>query len=422
MFNKRVSSLIKNNKTIVENFSYITLLQVFVMICPLLTYPYLTRVLGMDLFGVVITAQVMSNYATIIIRFGFDGVSARHISINRDNKDILSSIMSSICFTRIALWFICFLIYIIVVLAIPTYREYLLLFLFSYGLTLQILLFPQFFFQGIEEMKFIAIINLIIQAVFVSLTFIVIKEQSDYSLVPLLYTAGYFVGGIFSFYLILVKYGVKLRMPSTKEIKYYFNDALPLFATDAVCTIKDKLNYLLLGFCVGMGDVVIYDVGAKLTSLATQPLQIINTVVFPRMAKEKNNKFFMNVGLIILACIILLVALLNVFLPYVVHFFVGKTIDLSPVRLYLLSPIFLGLGSYIASSLIIARGYNKYMFYSIIVTTIAYLVTLLILYLSGVLNTVIAFVSLTVIAYFVEMVYRIIIGKRIIKNESDKNC
>ena len=309
-----LKKIAKRNRVILENFSYITLMQMLLIVAPLITYPYLTRVLGTKLYGTVLTAQVLASYATIIVRFGFDSVSARHISMHMDNKEKLSEVMSSIMTMRGLLWIACAAIYIAVVLAVPVYREHFLLFLFSYGLTINVLLFPQFYFQGIEQMKFITLINVGIQALFVVLTFIVIKSPNDYIYVPLLHAVGYLIGGVAALFIIFHSHRIKFRFPQRSQALYYVKDAAPLFATDAVCTIKDKFNYLLIGVCVSMSEVVPYDVGAKLTSLSILPLTIINTVVFPKMARDKSNRQFRMVGLVIVTCIVTLVLLINIFL------------------------------------------------------------------------------------------------------------
>lgn len=403
----------KNNKTLLANFSYITLLQVFILLTPLITYPYLTRILGTELYGLVITAQILSSYAMIVVRFGFDAVSARHISVWRDNKSKLSEVMSSILFIRFFLWIASFILYFGIVFTIPVYRQHLLLFIFSYGLTINVLLFPQFFFQGIEKMKFITYINIGIQAIFVVLIFLVIKKPDDYLMVPLLHTIGYFLGGAASLCIIFKGYKLTFRWPTHEQVTFYLKDAFPLFATDAVCTIKDKLGYLLLGIYVSMSDVVLYDIGSKLTSLAVQPLTIIDTVIFPKMARCHNNKQFFKFGMFIFTTIVAIVIIANIFLHSIVFFLLGKEVPLMPIRLYLLSPIFLGIGSYIGSSLIVARGYNKYMFFSILITTSTYILSLLIIFITGQSGKVMSFISVTVIAYLVEMLYRMILARKI---------
>lgn len=413
-FIDEIKSRAKNNKTLLANFSYITVLQVFVLLTPLITYPYLTRVLGTELYGLVITAQILSGYATIIVKFGFDSVSARHVSIWRGDASKLSEIVSSILYLRLILWIASFIIYIIIVIAVPIYRQHFLLFLFSFGLTLSVLLFPQFFFQGIERMKVITFVNVGIQTVFIVLTFIVIKQPEDYLLVPILHTIGYLLGGVAAIYIIFKRYKLSFLIPTREQATYYLKDAFPLFATDAVCTIKDKLNYLLLGVFVNMSEVVVYDVGSKLTSLAVQPLTIISTVIFPRMAQNHSNSLFKKFGYVVFLTIVCIVIVLNLFLHPIVFLLIGKEIPLLPIRLFLLSPLFLGVGSYIGSCLIVARGYNKYMFYSIVITTSVYLILLIILFITNHMNTVMSFIALTIISYLVEMIYRLFVAYKII--------
>lgn len=96
---------------VIENMSYITIFQVFTMLVPLITYPYLIRVLGADLYGWVITAQILVSYATLFIDYGFRKVTARHISVHRDDVDKLSEIVSAVTIVKMLLWVFAFVLY-----------------------------------------------------------------------------------------------------------------------------------------------------------------------------------------------------------------------------------------------------------------------------------------------------------------------
>ena len=96
-------SVLKDKK-LLENVSFIAVLQVFNIIAPLITYPYLVRVLGMDKYGLIITAQILVGYFSILILFGSDSVCAKHVSINRDQKDSISRIYSAVLLSRAFLW------------------------------------------------------------------------------------------------------------------------------------------------------------------------------------------------------------------------------------------------------------------------------------------------------------------------------
>ena len=140
---KKYGELLKRHSVLFENFTYISILQIFVILAPLLTYPYLVRVLGSDLYGWVITAQIVASYGSILVDFGFKSVSAKHVSIHRENKAKLSEIVSSILTIRFFLWLCSLIVYMGIIRFIPLYREHFWLFFFSFGITFNELLFPQ---------------------------------------------------------------------------------------------------------------------------------------------------------------------------------------------------------------------------------------------------------------------------------------
>lgn len=415
-----IKNRIDAHKKIIENFSYVTLLQVFILLAPLITYPYLVKVLGRELYGVILSAQMLSSYASIIIDFGSNNVCAKHVSIARENKEKLSEILSSVLFVRLLLFCACFVVYISVTLIIPIYREYFWLFILTYGLTFNDVLFPQFYFQGIESMKTITLINIITKFLFIVLIFIVVTAPGDYLLVPFLYTIGYMLGGIISLYIITRKHNIKFSKPSKSQAMYYVKDSSPLFATELICTIKDKFNYILVGAFIGMGEVVIYDLALKLHSLLTKPMGILTTVLLPRFAVTRNInqlKKVILVSFIITSCLVILT---NVFLPEISWFFLHEKIDLLPIRVFLLAPIFVSVGSVISSNLFVAFGYNRCVFISIVVTTTVYVLTLFVLFVLGQLHSIYSFVGLAVISYLTEFVYRIIKAKKIFLLENGK--
>lgn len=415
----KARSILSNNRKLIENFSYVTLLQVFIIVAPLITYPYLVRVLGRSLYGVVLTAQMLASYASLIINFGSNEVCAKHVSINRDNTDSLSEIVSSVISVRSLLFFLCFVIYLSVVFIVPSYKTYWLLFLLSYTLTINDVLFPQFFFQGMEQMKYITIISIATKVLFIGLVFFIVKTPDDYLWVPILYAIGYIIGALFSLYIILHRFGVHLYVPSFKRAMIYVKDSSAIFATDLVCTIKDKVNYLLVGSFSGMGNVVIYDLGLKLNSFISKPLNIITTVMLPRFAKDRNVKTFKKVVAISFGIALSLVALVNIFLPAILDLFLGERIDMIPLRLFLLAPLFLSVSVVIYNNMFVAFGYNKYAFYSIIITTAIYIISLLIFWIIGALDNVYSFIIISLVSYFSELVYRIIKARSIVSSISE---
>lgn len=403
----RLKETYSTHKLLIENFSFITLLEVFLLIAPLITYPYLVRVFGMDLYGVVITAQVLASYASKIIDFGSNSVCAKHVSINRDNTSKLSEIVCSVLFVRIILWALVFIIYTGVVLSVPSYREHCVLFLLSYGLTFNDVLFPQYFFQGMEKMKYTTIINIGVKTFFIALVFFVVRSPEDYFYVPLLYMVGYAGAGVVALYTIFSKMNISFCIPKWNQMKIYVIDSMPIFATDMICTIKDKFSYFILGPLAGMGSVVVYDLGLKINSLLTKPVQIISTVLFPRFAKNRDVTKLKKVIVLVAIVAIVLVLVTNLFLPLIVKFFIDQEIDLIPLRVFTLAPIFLSISSLISSNLFVAFGYNRYVFYSILITTSTYILSLGYVIYNHSASNVYSFILIALLSYFVEFIYRL---------------
>ena len=409
---------IRNNKKILSNFSWLAILEIFILIAPLLTYPYLVRTLGRELYGWVITAQITASYCTVLIDFGFKRISARHIAKNVDNPARMGEVISSILILRWILWLSSFIIYFIVVWITTPYREHLTLFLFSFLTTLSSVLFLDFYFQGIEDMKYITIINIIVRGVFVAATFYVISSPEDYIFVPLLWSIGYALGGALSIWIVLFCHKLPLTLPRMGVLKRHLHEGATIFFSDAMLTIKDKLNYNIMGALLGMSDIVIYDIGSKISSLMQKPVTILSTVLFPKMAQSPTITFAKKMLIYIILLTSILTGVVNIFLPWIVKFFIMEDIDITAIRIYTLAPIIVGVSSFMAVNIFYSFGKDKWILKSTYLTTFAYIILLGIMYLSGLLTTVKSFVYLTIISYLVEAIYRYILANRIFKENN----
>ena len=93
---QKIRILRHNNKKIIENFSYLTLIQVFNLVLPLIIYPYLIRVLGKEVYGTIIFTQTVATYFTIFINFGFNIFGAKEIAINKENIEKTNEILDNL--------------------------------------------------------------------------------------------------------------------------------------------------------------------------------------------------------------------------------------------------------------------------------------------------------------------------------------
>ena len=172
MVSGRLKSLIErvrgnqDAKTLIENFASLSILKAFGLLLPLVTLPYLSRVIGVARFGDIAFACSITIYFSEITNYGFNYTATRHLSKNRNNIQYVRVLFWNVLYTKLFLFVISTIIFAILVETIPLLREHRLLLWFTYLSVPCYMLFPEWFFQGIEKMKYITIVNIISKILF----------------------------------------------------------------------------------------------------------------------------------------------------------------------------------------------------------------------------------------------------------------
>ena len=262
---QHIKTIAISNKILIKNFSYLSVLQVFNILIPLLTYPYLIRVLGKETYGLVVFAQAIVGYLLILVSFGFNLSATREISLHRLNKDKLNEIVSSVFTIKIILFILSSLLLTALLLLIPKAHGYELLFIVSMTVCLNDVIFPIWYFQGIEQMKYITYISLISKFVFLVLIFVVISQPSDYLFVPVIYGVGSLIAGFISLTIIFKKHKIKFIFQPFYTLKKYFIDSVPIFLSNVSISLYVSTNKVIIGTFLGMSEVAYYDLAEKLT-------------------------------------------------------------------------------------------------------------------------------------------------------------
>jgi PST family polysaccharide transporter len=390
---------LRNNKIVLTNFSYLTILQFFILLFPFITYPYLLRVLGFDVYGKVIFAQTIATNIAILINFGFNVSGTNNIACNRKNISKLSQIVSSIYSIKFVIWLICLLIYFILIHVIPFLQTDRWLYMIAFFVTFNDLLFPIWFFQGIEKMKYITFINISVRSLFVVFIFFLVKNQSDYHIVPLLNAIGALLGGVIALYVVIKKEKVCLQKQSLVTLKYFFKDSLPLFVSSVSVQIYVNVHKLLVGSFLGMKEVAIYDMGEKISGIIKIPIGMFVQATFPKISREKNISFVNKVMWISAGLISIFYLGIFVFADYIVQLLSGEhnLTAVSIVRILSFSAILIVFNYFLGGNRLIPFGYRKDFMKNAVYNCIFLLGCFLILYLFNAVS-IYSIACLTIVA------------------------
>ncbi len=130
------------NRRLVENVTSLSIVQAANYLVPLITFPYLVRVLGPQKFGLVAFAQAFTQYFVVLTEYGFNLSATRQIAIHKENPQEVSVIFSSVMVTKTLLMFVSFLLMATIVLGVPEFRSNWPLYFASFLLVVGNVLFP----------------------------------------------------------------------------------------------------------------------------------------------------------------------------------------------------------------------------------------------------------------------------------------
>ena len=381
------------------------------LLFPLITFPYASRILMADGIGQVQFFQSIIDYVSLCTALGIPLYAVREIARIRDNKELRSRTTIEILLLHAILTLVGYIVVFILAKTVAKIEiDATLFFLLSTTLFFNTI-GVAWFYQAIEDFKYITLRSLFVRILSLVALFIFVKTKQD-----LFYYAGILVIGtvgnnIFNFFR-LRKY-IKLSKGEFKRLNLlrHLIPALKIFILNLVISIYVNLDSVMLGFLKNEESVGYYAAATRLTKAILGIVSSLGAVLLPRFSNMITNgqkeefqllankaasftialSLPMSVGLIFMAAPI-------------IHIFCGNGFEPSILTLKLVAPIvlFIGLSGIIGMQILYPQGREKYV---IISTMVGACINLLINYLlipqygqyGAALGTVIAEFMVTVI-------------------------
>lgn len=346
-------------KTVIANFGYLSLLQIAGYAFPLITMPYLARVIGADGFGKIAFASAVIVWIQTISDWGFTFTATRDVAQNKDNKDTVSQIFSNVLWARLFLTIISGTILLLAIIFVPFIKENADIILVTFLMVPGHILFPEWFFQAIEKMKYTTIFNIIIKLLFTIAVFAFIHHRSDYILQPIITTIGYLVCGIGAMYLILYKWGFRLHKPQWNRILQTIKSSTDVFLNNLMPNLYNSFSVMLLGMWGGVNANGLFDGGNKFPNIFYNLQLVLSRAFFPFLSRRiDKHKVFCRINL---GTAIIGATLLIILSPWIVRIILGDEFESSIIVMQILSVsiVFLALSNTYGTNYLIIKHKEK---------------------------------------------------------------
>jgi len=241
-------------------------------------------VLGPEKFGLINFAGAFVAYFGVLTDFGFNFSATREISINRENQKKVEEIFNSVMVVKLMFFLLSLLIFIPLLLLFPLFKKDFIVYVLSFGTVLGNMLFPIWFFQGLERMKYITVLNVISKALITIIIFIFVVETSHYKLLILLNSLGFLLVGISSLVIVRYRFNVRFIFPNQAEIKFQISESWQLFVSNVAINLYTISNTFILGLFTNNTVVGYFSAADKIRMAFQGIFSTVSQTVYPHVS------------------------------------------------------------------------------------------------------------------------------------------
>ena len=261
------------------------------LILPLATLPYLTRMLSEEMYGMVSYVKATMTYMQLIIDFGFIYSSVKDIVNAKNDKEKIGFIVGHTYLAKTLLIGVAFAVALCMFVAIPILRANFLFSLLSFVAVAISAYMADFLFRGIEKMHIITIIFVIMRTISTTLTFVVIHNDSDVLLIPILDILSYIIAILIS-QVWVARLGINIKINNLKTALYMLKDSFTYFLSSMATTVFSALNTILIGIVItDLKQVAYWGICTQIISAIQGLYAPIMNGIYPHMIRNKNLNF-----------------------------------------------------------------------------------------------------------------------------------
>ncbi len=287
---KHIRTKISNNSKVIENYFFMTSLPLISSAFGILLYPYLIRTLGSEAYGLYVFLLAIVAYFIDLIAFGFQLSGLKLISDNLNDNKQKSVILSGIISAKVYLAFFSVLIITPLIFFSKQLNEHRLLLSIIFAQIIAEIIFPQWYFRAIQQMKVVTLYQLSFRIASVPFILLFIKNPNDLIIYAIISTLSIILPAALLLYYLVKKEKLHLKIVCLKNTIQFLRESFPVFISIFMDTIKQESITLIIGLLFGMREVALFDLAKKIILLPRMMLSNINISIFPKLRKSPTSE------------------------------------------------------------------------------------------------------------------------------------
>lgn len=285
-------------RRIATNAGYLGILTASNYLLGLLIFPYLSRVLSLDTFGLVGFSMSFVVIFQMLVEYGFMIVATARVAKARENPLEVGRIIATTMAAKSVLAVIAVATFGMTVLLVPMVQDHVAvvaLFMLSAVVTA---LIPDFYFRGIEKMRPIALRAVGSKAVALLLILSLVRGDEELLLVPLALLVGNMTAVILAF-IAVYRAGIRLPRPSIADTVRSLRDGLGFFASRAAASVNQAAGAVALGlqFAPASPQMAQFTGASRIASAGELAVIPVSDSIYPHMVRSRDFRVFWRVYL-----------------------------------------------------------------------------------------------------------------------------
>lgn len=354
--------------SIKKNFAYKSALTLSNYLMAFITFPYVSRVLGVERIGLVNFVDNTVGYFLLFATLGVNILGVREIAAAKNNKEERNKVFSNIIGMNIGFTIVTLIAYVLIVMSVPKLNQYSELFFIGAAKIIFTAFLVEWFFTGIENFKYITLRSLAIKSLYVIAVFLFVKTRDDYKLYFIMTVGTVVLNALINS--IYVRRFVKIVWREIISFQYIKQNGI-LGIYSIMTSMYLTFNVMFLGLVSDNTEVGYYTTAFKVYMVVLGLFSAFTNVMLPRMsallAEGKNDRFQQLVDksfrTMCTFCIPMIVCS-AILAPQIIYILSGPGYEgaVTPMRIIMPAALFVGIAQVLAMQILMPMKKDRTLF------------------------------------------------------------